>query len=327
VLHWVALFGVPVKVKGMTRRIVNLLMMFVVTLLISLLVGVVWLAQLQARALVQYDDFRTYPQATPGDVGITDYREVTLTTSDGLALRAWYVPPPGDTPGPALIFTHGISSNRAHWLTELPLLYDAGYGGILFSFRNHGESEGDITTMGLLEVRDVRAALDYLLDQPQVDPERIAIAGDSLGGATALMAAAEMPEIRAVVASSPYSSLLDVVGDRARTDFRLPARPTADLVLFFTNRLSGEDLYTVDPLAAAQQVAPRPMWIIHGELDRTTPVSSTERIVAALGGADAPNLDVWIVPGVGHSDFRYYNNGPFQARLLDFLDTALAPQG
>jgi len=299
---------------------------FVGTLLVALLAGIIWIAQFQARSLVQYSDFRTLPQITPADVGVVGYEAVTLTTSDGLALQAWYVPPPGDEPGPALVFAHGLASNREHWLTELPILYEAGYGGIFFSFRNHGASEGDITTMGLLEVRDVRAALDYLLAQPGVDPDRVAIVGDSLGGATALLAAAQMPELKAVVAVSPYSSVVNVVGDRAGTDFNLPARPTADLVLFFTNRLSGENLYEVDVLAAAEAIPPRPVWISHGTQDRTTPVINAERVVAALGGAANPNVDVWLVENAGHSEFRYVNTGPFQERLLAFLNTHLAPQ-
>lgn len=305
----------------MTRRIVNLLLVFFGSLLVFGFAGLMWIARLQASFLVF--PAKSLPQMTPGDVGITDYEDITLTTADGLMLQAWYVPPPGATPGPAVIFTHGIVSNRQHWLPELQTIHREGYGAILFTFRNHGESEGDVTTLGLQEVEDVRAALNHLLAQPEVDNERIAIVGDSLGGSTALMAAAQLPEIQGVVAISPYSSLLGVIGDRAGTDFRLPARPTADLVLWFANRMSGEDLYNVDPLEAAQQVAPRPMWLIHGGDDRTTPAVNTERIAAALEAMDAPNVEVWIEPGIGHGAVRMTHRDEFQAGLLDFLNETI----
>ena len=286
--------------------------------------GLGWLARLQASFLV-------YPQQTqvaitPARVGINAFDNVTLSTADGLDLAAWYIPPPATGNGGAIIYAHGIASRRDHWLPELPTLYEAGYGGLLFSFRNHGASDGDVTTMGVHETQDVQAALDFLLAQPEVNPDRIMLVGDSFGAATGLMGTAQMPAIRGVVAVSPYSSLVGVVGDRARKDFRLPPRPTADAVLWWANRMSNTDLYQADTVAAAAMIPPRPVWLVHGEQDRVTPPISTERLVTALGGESAGQVEVWIVPRVGHSEMRITHADEFRARLLAFVDRVIGDE-
>lgn len=302
------------------RRIVVNLMIFGVTLALVLSVLVLLLARWQAQMLVH--PMRFVHERTPADVGLSDYQTLTLTTSDGVDLAAWYVPPP-QKPGGAIIYLHGISARRDQLLSEGRMFHDLGYGALFLDFRNHGESSGEVTTMGVLEVRDVRAALDYLLAQPEIDRDRIAIFGNSLGASTGLLAAAEMPEISAVLALSPYSSLLGVVGDRAATDFRLPKRPPADLVLWFAGRLSGTDLYAADPLAVIDQIAPRPILLIHGKRDTTTPYTSSERLIAAAG----ENTDLWILEDAGHGDFFYWEPDAYIERITTFFVAALGDGG
>jgi pimeloyl-ACP methyl ester carboxylesterase len=52
-------------------------------------------------------------------------------------------------------------------------LHARSYGLVLLDLRAHGDSEGDISTLGVKEVRDIRAALDFLHAQPEVDPRHI----------------------------------------------------------------------------------------------------------------------------------------------------------
>ena len=109
----------------MLRRIFNLSATVVVFIIVFGFAGIVWLAWTQARILV--NPAQNLPTASPSNVGITTYEDLTLTTSDGLSLSAWYVPPPADGGG-AIIYSHGIGSRREHWLTEMRPLYDAGNG-------------------------------------------------------------------------------------------------------------------------------------------------------------------------------------------------------
>jgi pimeloyl-ACP methyl ester carboxylesterase len=147
------------------------------------------------------------PDRTPAALGLA-YRDAPLVTEDGLHLGAWFLP--GTRPE-SLIMVHGIGSNRTVLLEMAADLHARGYNLLLLDLRAHGSSEGDISTLGVKEVRDIRAAAAFLQTQPEVDPNRIGIYGGSLGGAVALLSAGAIPELRAVVADSSFASARWVV--------------------------------------------------------------------------------------------------------------------
>jgi alpha-beta hydrolase superfamily lysophospholipase len=89
---------------------------------------------------------------------------------------------------------------RVNRTPEATRLQQQGYGVLLFDLRNHGESEGNLTSLGLYEVRDVQAAVKYVLSRPEVNSDGIALLGDSMGAATVLQALPSLPDVKAVVA-------------------------------------------------------------------------------------------------------------------------------
>jgi uncharacterized protein len=91
---------------------------------------------------------------------------VRLTTSDGLKLRAWYVP---SRNGAAVIAFPGRSQPAPH----ARMLIRHGYGGLLLDRRGEGESEGDYNAFGWAGETDLRAAIAFLQRRPDVDPGRI----------------------------------------------------------------------------------------------------------------------------------------------------------
>lgn len=60
---------------------------------------------------------------TPTEIGLA-HESVTLTTSDGVALSAWYLP---GTDGAGLVVLHGAGSTRSDVLDRSAVLVDAGY--------------------------------------------------------------------------------------------------------------------------------------------------------------------------------------------------------
>jgi len=64
---------------------------------------------------------------------------------------------------------------------------DSGFAALRFNFRGVGESEG-AHTGGQAEPDDVKAACAFLAEQPEIDSERVALAGYSFGAAMALLA-------------------------------------------------------------------------------------------------------------------------------------------
>jgi dipeptidyl aminopeptidase/acylaminoacyl peptidase len=298
------------------RRLMNLTITAVTLLLLVMLGGLSFLAYLQASALVNPAVFEML--YSPENVGLDNYETVALETSDGLTLAAWYIPPP-EPNGGAVVYLHGISARRDQLLPEARWLHELGYGALLLDLRNHGDSEGDVTTMGVTEVADVRAAVDFLLAQPDVDAGGILLLGNSFGASTALLSAADIPEVAGVVAINPYSSLRQVVSDQAWASYRIPGWPAGQLVTLFASGMSRTNLYAARPVDAAHEIAPRPIFLAHGTADETIPVISAERI-AATGN----HITLWIAEGVQHSSFTAQVPDEYRERLVAWVTATFA---
>ncbi|HNT34990.1 MAG TPA: alpha/beta fold hydrolase [bacterium] len=163
---------------------------------------------------------RGCPQGDPGDLGLP-FENVQFTTEDGLTLEGWYIPAKSSESSSqrVVIVCHGQMAIRWDCLDYVPFLREAGYGVLLFDFRAHGTSEGDICTIGFLERLDVKAAVQFMLHHSQ--PEWIGILGLSMGGSAAILAAVDLPAINAVVADCPFATFTDAIFDVCRK-FRLP---------------------------------------------------------------------------------------------------------
>ena len=79
------------------------------------------------------------------------------------------------------------------------MLIRHGYGVLLLDRRGEGASEGDYNAFGWAGERDLRAAIGFLQQRPDVDPDRIGGLGLSVGGELLLQTAAHTPALRAVV--------------------------------------------------------------------------------------------------------------------------------
>jgi pimeloyl-ACP methyl ester carboxylesterase len=251
---------------------------------------------------------------------VPDLRDVTMHTSDGLTLRGWLSP---GTRHAVVILIHGQGGDRSQLLPEALVLSRHGYGFLAYDSRAHGESDGDRTTWGDGERRDVAAALDLLMATPQLDPRlsegwtsppSVALLGFSIGGTTATLVAARDPRVRAVIANPVWTSLEDEVRSKSG---RL-AFLTEPLALFAL-RHGGIDVDAVRPIDHVADIAPRPLLLIAGTQDRDTPVVAMQRMFDA---ARSPK-SLWVVPGAGHGESLKTAPAEYEARVVAFLDSAL----
>ncbi len=136
---------------------------------------------------------------TPTNLGVT-YEDVTLTSSDGVELAAWYIPSRNQA---AIILLHGHSGNRLGVMHQAEALVKAGYGVLMYDLRAHGSSGGRRFARSQAGVDDLLTAVSYLSKRPEINAAGIGVMGVSVGGLFALQAAAQTVAIRAVVADGP----------------------------------------------------------------------------------------------------------------------------
>jgi dipeptidyl aminopeptidase/acylaminoacyl peptidase len=254
---------------------------------------------------------RTLSKRTEPNRELTAMHEVAFRSSDGLTLKGWYVPSRNRA---AVILVHGYGGNRSELLPEARLLAKHRFGVLLFDSRAHGESEGEILTYGDRERRDLRAAVDFLARQADIDPERVGALGFSAGASAVVLAAAEDQRLRAIALEAPATSLRDFCADEFGRLAWLKTWPT-ELAL----RLGGVDIDVLEMKAAARRVAPRPLLVVHGEADRTVPVARGRQLHAAAGQPKR----LWVVPGAAHGGYAEVDPAGYERALLQLFDDAL----
>jgi fermentation-respiration switch protein FrsA (DUF1100 family) len=234
------------------------------------------------------------------------YQEIELTTKDGIKLAAWYTPHEN---GAVILVAHGYNGNRPEDIYAM--LAKHGYGVLAWDFRAHGQSGGDTCSLGYYEQLDVEAALDYALNQSDV--EHIGAWGGSMGAATVILTAAKHPEIEAVVSDSAFPSLEDVM--RLNT----PIKIMQPYVLFFGEQLSGAKINQVRPVDEIGKISPRAVFIIDGWDGSAVAMNSPYRFFDAAGEPK----QLWVEEGVPH--LTMYTNDPkgYEKRVIGFFDEYL----
>lgn len=254
---------------------------------------------------------------TPAARGLA-YESVAFPSRDGTLLRGWFLP---GADRAAVILVHGLWANREQGLEPAAWLNRAGYAVLLFDLRASGESAGDTVTFGYREAEDLIGAADFLARRGDVDPARIGVLGESLGAATAILAAGRSRAFAAVVADSSFTSVESMIGTSFRQVTGLPPFPFAPLVTWLAMRETGLRPAEIAPLAAVPQVSPTPLLLIHGGSDTLIPAQASRDLFAA---AREPK-ELWLLDGMEHIEARFTLRSEHQRRVLGFFDRYLRP--
>ena len=245
-------------------------------------------------------------------------RDVRLRSGDGLILAGTYWP--GRRPGaPAVLLLHGVRASRASTAPTAKWLAGLGYAALTIDFRGHGESAMAPRSFGLREAADARAGLAWL--KRAQGGARVAVIGHSLGGAAALLGADGPLPADALVLQAVYPDIRSAI--RNRIAARLgdaPALLLEPLLSFQARPRFGVMPDALSPRAALRRYR-RPVLVIGGAEDRSTPPDETSALFAAAPGPKS----LWLVPHGGHAALGDLRDDEYRGRVRRFLERSIGP--
>lgn len=253
---------------------------------------------------------------------LRDHRaqEVSVTSFDGLPLRAQWVP--AERPIATILLFHGYRSHHLQDFAAIYGLYHAmGLNLLLVRQRAHGESGGKYITFGVKERRDVLTWIDFHNRTHGMD--NVFLGGMSMGASTVLFAAGEdlPPNVRGITADCGFSSPADILSHIIRRDFHLPPRLVLPLMDVWARTLGGFSFYecsTRDTLARSKT----PILFIHGRADDFVPCPMTR----AGFDACASEKEIHLIEGAGHGRSYLYEPERLQKALTDFFRRNLSDE-
>lgn len=248
---------------------------------------------------------------TPFEMG-ADCEEVSFAPARGdYALHGWWFKRPETRR--VIVGCHGFRGSKSELIGIATLLWRAGFNVLLFDFHGHGADIGTPVTLGYRELQDFYGALDYA--GQRVPDAAIGVIGFSMGASIAIIGSARRPDVRCVIADSPFASHGAVVAHNIARVTHLSGTLIASLADVFLARRAGYHASDVAPEREVAAIAPRPLLIVHGTEDETIPVAQALRVYAA---AREPK-ELWLGQGAGHCGTYFLDRPAYTRRAEAFF--------
>lgn len=254
---------------------------------------------------------------------------------------------------PVVIFLHATGSSKEAMAARMAQYAADGFLAAAVDCRYHGERaraqdgqhardvyqdalvrawrEGVERPFLLDTVWDLLHLLDYLCARQDVDPQRIGMTGVSLGGMHTWLCAAADERVAAAapvigvqgfawaVAHSAFQARVDSIARVFQAAARDLGQPSVDaeVVRAVWDRIVPGLLDQYDSPASLPLIAPRPLFVLNGELDPRCPLPGLEEALASAASAYsdagvADRLSTLIQPGVGHQETEEMRQLVFQ---------------
>jgi putative redox protein len=249
------------------------------------------------------------------------HEKVTFHGAGGQLSGTLHVPE--GTPRGGVVLAHCFTCSKSLKVTRSLAtgIEDGGYAVLRFDFTGLGESQGDFANTSVTSnIADLGAAT-RVLEERGLEP--CAMVGHSLGGAATLLAAGNVPTVRAVaVVAAPFSP--DHVRQLFADDDVERALASGHVTVKIAGRpfqISAEFFHDLERHCSPERIAAleRPLLVVHGTADRVVGIEESERIFAA---ARQPR---WFaaIPDGDHLFVQQRHAERAAAAIVSFLDTVL----
>ncbi len=244
--------------------------------------------------------FHPRPEIPGGGPG----EDLTIPVDDGCALGARFHP--AGHGAATLLFFHGNGEIARDYDDLGPHFAATGVNFLVVDYRGYGRSTGAPGLAAML--RDARATFDFVCQwlARRGSPDRVLVAGRSLGSASALeVAAAFGTRVRGLVVESGFAQVAPLLRTLGLDPDRLG--------------LAGDfDLHNLDKIAAY----PGPTLVVHGEHDALLPPENARLLYAASGSQRKRLL---LLPDADHNSVFLYGLDAYLAGIRELAAAAADP--
>ena len=248
--------------------------------------------------------------------------DVTTRTEDGLDLCGWLILAKGHVAGtdneidaklaesrPVVLYFGGNAANRSYRTLEVGVLANAGADVLIFDYRGYGDNLGEPTEEGL--ARDARAAWQFATETKKIEPRRIVLFGESLGGGVAIGLASELSRKKTppagLILRSTFSSLTDAGA------YHFPWLPVRWLL--------------IDRFPSEQRIrdVTCPLLQFHGRRDTIVPRRLGQKLFDAAPEKSASGVAKQFVelPNADHNDVMETSEPDIAKAISEFLSVAV----
>ncbi len=266
---------------------------------------------------------------------VDDAEDLTFASSDGRKLRGCYLKAKRPRKG-VILFGLEFGSKRWACVPYCEFLREQGFDIFSFEPRSHGDSEVEpeyepAQWVSNFEIRDFKAAIEYLKNRPDADPNGIGLFGLSKGGSAGLMAAADDDYVRCFAVDGifatcetmvPYMRKWIMIYSQRYDIIRIVPtwyyRYVAYVSVKKLGRGNGCKYPPLEP--CMKRLAPRPLLMIHGGSDSYIKPEMAQNL---FDRAQEPK-EFWLVDKAKHNQAFQVAGDEYQKRLLAFFEKHLA---
>ena len=254
----------------------------------------------------------------PEDEGVTACESVRFPAGGGRAsgghgerdhtLHGWFFPAQGRAKG-TVVHCHGNGGNITGHFVYVAWMPSRGWNVLVFDYRGFGESGGRPNRESV--VADTHAAIDYARSRDDVDASRVVLFGQSLGGAVAIVAAAQRDDLAGVAIEGAFSDY------RREAAFVCKRSILLWPVVPFVPLLISRGFDAIDSIAG---ISPTPIFLITGTADGICDYRQTIDLHAAAGEPKS----LWVIEDGRHTKALLDTDGEGEQRLDAFFTECIS---
>ncbi len=240
--------------------------------------------------------------------------DIAFPSQSGATIKGWLLLRPDAEA--SVVLRHPIRGNRRSMLQRARFLSERCCSVLLVDLQAHGESIGELITLGHLEARDARAAVDYMRYRDSGKP--LFVLGSSLGGVAALLADPPV-NVQGLILEAVFPSIEKAIENRLRMRGGVVGAALTPVLLQQLLPRLGLEASQLHPAKAAAAIA-SDVLVISGDADQRTTAGDTETLYDSLHS----KKQLWLVPGARHEDLHRYAGEEYERRVLAFIRGAIA---